>query len=299
ATVPREPDSDPRIKVLLMGILGSIGMGLMLALALDRFDRHVRYPEEVTYHMGLPILGVLPQIHLSEGAVESDELSQILESLRSIRLNLLHAYGAGPMVLTVSSPGSGEGKSFVVSNLALAFADQGYRTLVVDGDIRRGTIHHLLKLERKPGLTDLLEGAVVQEDVIRHTAHERLDCVPSGTRMRNGPELLGSSAMRQFIARLRNEYDIILVDSPPLAAGVDPFVLATVTANLLLVMRTGRTERAVAHTHLDNLTRITTRVLGVVLNGISEGAVYRYYRYLPGYDSGEEEVPVKQLQSAG
>ena len=223
-----------------------------------------------------------------------------MESLRTIRLNLLHAYGsAGPMVVTVSSPGSGEGKSFVVSNLALAFADQGLRTLVVDGDIRRGTMHHLLKLERKPGLTDLLAGDAADEDVIRKTAHERLDCIPSGTRMRNGPELLGSPAMRQLLARLRTAYDVILLDSPPLAAGVDPFVLATVTANLLLVIRTGRTERAVAHAHLDNLTRITTRVLGVVLNGISEPSVYRYYQYLPGYDSGPEEETVKLLQPTG
>ncbi len=299
ATIPREPDNDPRIKVALLGALGSLGLAILLALMLDRFDRHVRYPEEVTYHMGLPILGVLPQIHLQQGAVESDELSQILESLRTIRLNVLHAYGsAGPIVATVSSPGSGEGKSFVVSNLALAFADQGFRTLVIDGDIRRGTIHHLLKLDRKPGLTDFLDGMAPEAEVIRRTSHERLDCLTSGTRMRNGPELLGSAAMRQLMLRLRSLYDVVLVDSPPLAAGVDPFMLATVCGNLLLVMRTGRTERAVAHAHLENLTRVSTRVLGVVLNGISEQSVYRYYRYLPGYDSGTEDE-IKQLQPAG
>lgn len=299
ATVPREPDNDPRIKVVLLGVIGSLGLAVLLAFMLDRFDRHVRYPEEVTFHMGLPILGVLPQIRLQGGAVESEELSQILESLRTIRLNVLHAYGsAGPIMLTVSSPGSGEGKSFVVSNLALAFADQGFRTLVIDGDIRRGTIHHLLKLERKPGLTDFLDGTATEGDVIRRTSHERLDCLTSGTRMRNGPELLGSAAMRQLVLRLRSLYDIVLIDSPPLAAGVDPFVLATVAGHLLLVMRTGRTERAVAHAHLENLTRVSTRVLGVVLNGISEHSVYRYYRYLPGYDSGPEDE-IKQLQPAG
>ena len=299
AAVPREPDSDPRIKLLLLGIVGSIGLGLVLALLLDRLDPHVRYPEEVTFHMGLPILGVLPHLQMTGGAMAQKELTQALESLRTIRLNLLHAYGAaGPMVVTVTSPGTGEGKSFLISNLAIAFADQGFRTLVIDGDIRRGTMHHLLKFDRKPGLTDLLEGRATDAEVLHGTQHERLHCIASGTRMHNGPELLASAAMRQLLARMRTQYDAILIDSPPLAAGVDPFVLATLAGNLLLVIRTGRTERALAHTHLDNLTRVSTRVLGVVLNGTREQSIYRYYRYLPGYDSGNEEAEPKQLQPA-
>lgn len=299
AAVPRKPDKDPRIKLLLIGILGSIAAGFVLALLLDRLDPHVRYPEEVTFHMGLPILGVLPHLQMSGGAMSQDELTQALESLRTIRLNLLHAYGAaGPMVVTVSSPGTGEGKSFLTSNLALAFADQGFKTLVIDGDIRRGTMHHLLKFDRKPGLTDLLEGRVTEADVLHATHHERLHCIPSGTRLHNGPELLASAAMRQLLTKMRTQYDVIFIDSPPLAAGVDPFVLATLAGSLLLVMRTGRTERALAHTHLDNLTRISTRVLGVVLNGTRETSIYRYYRYLPGYDSSDESGEPKALQPA-
>ncbi len=298
AAASQRPNRNNRLQILMTGIMGSLGAAVLLALLLDRFDRRVRYPEEVTYQMGLPILGVLPQLR-GKDRKSDDDVTQAVESLRTIRLNVLHAYGAaGPTVFTVTSPGSSEGKSFVTSNLALAFADQGYRTLVIDGDIRRGSIHHLFQLVRKPGLTDLLDNKATLGQVLRQTSHERVDCIPSGSRLTRGPELLATPAMRQLLTQLRSDYDAILVDSPPLSAGVDPFVLATVTGSLLLVIRTGQTERALTRMHLDALSRVATRVLGVVLNGTRESPVYRYYRYLPGYDAAAEEEP-KQLQPAG
>jgi tyrosine-protein kinase Etk/Wzc len=192
---------------------------------------------------------------------------------------------------TVTSPGPGEGKSFVVSNLALAFADAGHRTLLLDGDVRRGELHRLLDMRRKPGLTDLLQGTVPRDDVIQKTRYESLWFVGGGTRMHSAPELLSSPALAQFLLSLRSSYDVILVDSPPLGAGVDPFILATATGSLLLVMRTGVTDRELAEAKLDMLDRLPVRVLGAILNDVQPGGAYRYYGYqyyVEGYETQDE-----------
>src|SRR5690606_12901933 len=144
-------------------------------------------------------------------------------------LNVMSAHGRGPIVATISSPSPGDGKSFITANLALSFADLGYETIVIDGDVRKGSVHRLLDRPRVPGLTDYLGGRVSMEDVIQRTNYDHLDVITSGRRDRSSPELLDSRAMRQLILELRTRYSVILVDSSPLGAGVDPFVLGTIT----------------------------------------------------------------------
>jgi Mrp family chromosome partitioning ATPase len=160
AVVPTRPVSDPRIQLVLMGILGSLGLGVLLAFLLDRADSRLRYAEQVTDGMRLAVIGAVPNLAgVRRGLLAGDESARVLESLRSIRLNLLHAHGsAGPVMVTVSSPGSGDGKTFISSNLALTFADLGMKTLIIDGDTRRGGLHHLYGVNRRPGLTDYLAG---------------------------------------------------------------------------------------------------------------------------------------------
>jgi capsular exopolysaccharide synthesis family protein len=209
----------------------------------------------------------------------------------------MHAYGAaGPLVMTVTSPGSGDGKSFVSANLTLSFADQGHRVLLIDGDIRRGAQHRVFALSGKPGLTDFLSGSATLEEVIRSTSFPSLDLLPCGTRLHEAPELLGSTAMGELMQALRSRYDVIIVDSAPLGAGVDPFVLGTRTGNVLLVLRTGYTDREFTEAKLELLDRLPLRILGAVLNAVPPHGVYRYYAYLPGYEAMEEEkVLVKSL----
>ena len=143
--------------------------------------------------------------------------------MRTVRLNLRHAYGAaGPVVVTITSPGVGDGKSLVSANLALSCAEAGQRTLLIDGDTRRGALHRALRTSRKPGLTDALAGNAPFDEVIQTTSWPSLDFIGAGTRYRDSPELLANSMMVQLMARVRAQYDVILVDSPPLGAGVIP-----------------------------------------------------------------------------
>jgi capsular exopolysaccharide synthesis family protein len=226
------------------------------------------------------------------GQRAEEAMNQAVEALRGIRLNLAHAYGsAGPLLVTVTSPGRGDGKSFVSSNLALAFADAGHRVLLIDGDIRRGALHRVLGARRQPGLIDFLSGDADRAAVIQETDYSRLAFIGCGTRVHHGPELLGSPSMQRFMAELRAAYEVIVVDSPPLAAGIDAFILGTLTGNLALVLRAGVTDRQLAEAKLDALERLPIRLLGAIVNDVPAQGAYRYYSYyLSGYEV-EEDAP--------
>ena len=301
AVTPRRPAIDQRMRIVLLGVMGSLGLGLALALLLDRLDPRLRYAEQVTDEMGLSIIGAVPSLMRPkmQGLSPAPSGPEVLEALRAIRLGLMHAYGsAGPIMITISSPGSGDGKTFVTSNLGLAFADLGLKTLVIDGDTRRGTLHRLFGINRKPGLTDYLVGAEPADAIIYPTKFPQVDILPSGSRQTNAPELLASAAMGELLARIRAEYQVILIDSPPLGAGVDPLVLATLSSNLLLVMRTGLTQITVAAAKLKMIDRLPIRLLGTILNGYDAGESYRYYSYMPGYETSQEEEKDSELLPA-
>jgi polysaccharide biosynthesis transport protein len=296
AVVPTRPVSDPRIQVVLMGILGSLGLGILLSVLLDRADSRLRYAEQVTDGMRLAVIGAVPNLAgVRRGLLAGDESARVLESLRSIRLNLLHAHGsAGPVMVTVSSPGSGDGKTFISSNLALTFADLGMKTLIIDGDTRRGGLHHLYGTNRRPGLTDYLAGKAAIGDVVKSTKYPLVSVITGGTRRSDSPELLSSDRLGDLLAQIRTEYQAIIIDSPPLGAGIDPLVLGSLTGNMLLVMRTGRTDRAMAEAKLQMLDRLPIRLLGVILNGLDDGLSYKYYSYMPGYTPDPDEADSEQ-----
>jgi capsular exopolysaccharide synthesis family protein len=291
AVKPQRPIKNRATQLLLLGLLAGLGLGAGAAVLLDRFDRRLRYPEQVTTEMGLPILGVIPHLKAAGNGAGARHAGPVVEAVRGIRMNVMHAYGAaGPLVVTVTSPGSGDGKSFVAANLALSFANAGQHVLLIDGDSRRGSLHRVLKAQRKPGLTDYLAGRVSRAELVTETSFARLHFIGCGTRSKDAPELLGSPEMMQLMTSLRSSYRVIIVDSPPLGAGVDAYALSTWTGNLVLVLRTGATDRELTEAKLEVLDRLPVRVLGAVLNAVKEWSVYRYYAYyLPGYEHEEEE----------
>jgi tyrosine-protein kinase Etk/Wzc len=283
--------------VILMAIGASLGLVAGAIFLFDKLDRRVRFPEEVTHGLRLPVLAAIPRLKNGNGN-DQEQMSQVIEAFRGLRLRLMHASnGDGSLVTAITSPGSGDGKSFVAVNLALAFADQGFRTLLIDGDVRRGGLHRFLGVNRQPGLTNLLAGSATIEEVIQRTNYRQLDLIGCGTRLQIGPELLGSPVLTRSINELRSQYAVILVDTPPLGAGVDPFVLGTATGNLLVVLRTGYTDREFAEAKLGVLDHLPVRILGGVLNGVPAGTgAYRYYSYISGYEASDEQ---NALESGG
>lgn len=285
AVVPRRPVSNNAPRIILLAFAGSLGLGILGALLLDRFDSKLRYPDQVTRGLRLNILGAIPYIRGQGLKGTGQDITQVIEAFRELRLSLASAYGtAGPLVTVVTSSGSGDGKSFTSGNLALSFADQGYRTLLVDGDIRRGTQHRLLDVSGKPGLTDYLKGQAELPDVVKQTPYPLLHLLPCGTRLQGAVELLGSPKMAEMLRELRTRFQVIIFDSPPLGAGVDPFILSTMAGNVLVVLRTDYTDRQLTETKLELLERLPVRILGAVLNAVPPTGAYRYYTYLPGYE---------------
>ncbi len=290
AVAPLRPNKNKTKVIIMLGALVGIAAGLGLALLLDMTDKRVRYADQVTGGLGLTILGVIPEIRRTKGKQPSvEEAAQVIESFRTVRLNLAHSIGQGSVVLTISSPSPGDGKSLVTSNLALSFAESGYRTLLIDGDSRRGELHRTFGVDRRPGLLDYLVGELAMDDLLRTTSHEQLRIITSGSRRRNAPELLGTTRMRDLVTAMRERFDVVLIDSPPMGAGIDPFVLATLTGNLMLVLRAGATERDLAEAKLQIVDQLPIRLVGAVLNDVRATMNdYKYYSYTYGYGAVDE-----------
>ena len=279
AVAPQHPENSKAWRLVLMIVLGSVGLALCLAIVLDHVDRRFRYPEQATNELRLPIVGTIPALAQRRRAPDPMADIQVVESFRALRLQLQHMSRQLPLTITITSPGSGDGKSLLSANLALSFADAGYHTLLVDGDIRRGTQHTVFGASVQPGLLNHLTGQVNVDQILQPTPHDKLRFVSRGTRIQGGPELLASSQMASLMAQLRTRFDAIVIDSPPLGAGIDPLALAVHTRNLLMVLRIGETDRKLALAKLQTVSRLPINVLGAVLNEVPAEGVYKYYAY--------------------
>ena len=141
----------------------------------------------------------------------------------------------------------------------MSFAEAGTRTILIDGDLRRGEVHSKFGVERQPGMLDYLDEVAELDDVLRDSGFENLTVMPRGRANHRAPELLISPRMSELIAELQQRYEAIIFDSPPLGAGIDPFVLGTATGSLLLVLRSGETNRKMAEVKLKVLERLPVR----------------------------------------
>jgi tyrosine-protein kinase Etk/Wzc len=283
--VPTVPEADERIRFAGMAFAGVLGFAVGLVFLLDRMDPRLRDPSDVTGEIGLPILGAVPRLRSRELSSEA----AVREAFRELRVNVEYSHGAvRPMLLCVTSPAEQEGKSFVSANLAIAFAGLGRRTLLIDGDTRRGNAHELMHRERKPGLTDFLANGHESTNYIQLTDHANLWVLTSGTRRSGSPELLNSRGMQELLAGARKNFEVIILDSPPLSAGADAFVLAAHAGSMLVVVRSGSTNKPLTAVKLEPVLRLPVRVLGAVLNDFVPSKLYGGYRYYGDYIAGYE-----------
>lgn len=282
AVTPSRPNSNTAPRIVMLAVIASVGAAIGLALLLDRLDKRFRYADQASKDLRLQILGAVPTLKMKgrRSGRRAELAAQVLESFRSLRLSLHFAFPTGERVaLAVSSPGVGEGKSLISANLALSFAEAGFRTVLVDGDIRRGELHRTFDIERVPGLIDFLHGDASEREISHATAYQHLTVVPCGTRRHSGPELLTTDRLAQFVHGLRAHYEVVIIDTPPLSAGIDAYALSTVVGSMMLVLRTGTTDRHLAEMKLKTADRLPVRVLGAVLNDFDADPTYEYYAY--------------------
>jgi tyrosine-protein kinase Etk/Wzc len=223
----------------------------------------------------------------------ADPRDPAVEHLRSLRTSLQFALvEARNNVVAISGPGPGVGKSFVCANLAYVLATPERRVLLVDCDLRRGQLHRYFAVDRRPGVSDVVSGAVEIAQAIRTTDNAGLDVLPSGRIPPNPAELLSSQAFEQLLGWASRRYGFVLVDTPPVLAVTDPAVVARLAGVNLLVLRAGEHPiREIALT-VKRLTQSGVRVNGAVLNDArsTAGRHGKYGRYASyEYSSAEPE----------
>ncbi|OLE96844.1 MAG: hypothetical protein AUG75_15425 [Cyanobacteria bacterium 13_1_20CM_4_61_6] len=184
--------------------------------------------------------------------------------------------------IVITSPGPEEGKSTTAANLAIAFAQQGHRVLLVDCDLRRTRIHKIFDETNLPGLTSVLVGGETIASAIRQTRVPGLNILPSGPLPPNPAELLGSAQMTALLDKLSENYDLLILDTPPLLAASDAAIVSRIVDGALVVVRAGRTERSALQTAVQQLATVGARVLGTVLND-PDAEVPKYARYYGYY----------------
>ncbi|RWZ59087.1 polysaccharide biosynthesis tyrosine autokinase [Halobacillus fulvus] len=206
--------------------------------------------------------------------------SPIAEQYRTIRTNLEFASVDEKLsTMMVTSAGPSEGKSLTTANLAVVFAQQGKRVLLIDADLRKPTIHYTFRLDNSKGLSTYLAGGHRLPTIVQESQIENLDLISSGPIPPNPSELLGSKAMAKFILEAKQQYDLIIFDSPPVLAVTDSQVLSSSVDGTLLVVRSKQTENEAAVKAKELLLQAKANILGAVLNDREVKSSNYYYYY--------------------
>jgi capsular exopolysaccharide synthesis family protein len=189
------------------------------------------------------------------------------EAFRVLRTNLrLSTVEDGAGTILVTSPGAGDGKSFVASCLAVTLALGKHRVILVDADLRRPTMHERFRISQEPGVSELLTGQVSMADVRHHSSYEYLDLLSSGAHPPNPSELLDSQRFKDLLVQLKQEYDWVIIDSPPVMPVTDAIVIAAAGADVIMVTSAEATPLPALRGALEQLGRTQARILGAVLN---------------------------------
>jgi succinoglycan biosynthesis transport protein ExoP len=292
ARLPKGPNTMSKVKksvlFLILGILLGIGGGFVV----DYVDSAVRDEFEITRISGLPILGRIPVVendkkdkNNSSGDLfvltEKESRSHIAEAFRSLRANIKLSRAEGfPSSILITGPDAGSGKSMIAINLALSFVSSGKKVLLVDTDLRRPAIEKYLKIKKEKGLTELL---VNEGQGIQPLSIDGLKVIPSGKLPPNPSELLDSDRMKQLLNQWKKEYDIVLLDSPPLMTVSDSRILASEVEETLLVASYGETNRHMIAQTSELLKQLSIKALGYILNKVDIHKEYGYYGYYYGY----------------
>lgn len=279
---------------LVLAILGGLAAGLGIVFLIAVRDDRFTTVTEVNSTLGDTVVGLLPEAGQEGGSIMpllalNDPRHIYAESYRSLRSALLFlaTEGERPKVLLIASAMPGEGKSTVAANLARTLALSGSRVLLVDGDLRKGHLHHLLGLQREPGLAELLNQTCDPDKVMQKDSQANLTFISSGEMHSGNPgDLFLGSGLDQILARWRREFDYVLIDSSPLFAADDASCLAPKVDGTLFVVRSRHSSARATREALDLLAQRQARVLGVVFNGAKTmGRSDYYYKYADYYPS--------------
>jgi len=335
AEVPKDPVSPKKKKNLILAFLVGIFGGVGLCFLIEFLDNTVKGPEDVEKLTGLPSLGAIPCLppegmkkkkrygyyskyksyySYSKENPESEETlpdikeielvnylhpkSFISENYRTVRTSILLSHAESPpksIVFTSALPK--EGKTATVANMAVAFSQLDEKVLVVDGDLRKPRLHRVFKVKNIGGLSGYLTGKVSIEDAIQKTNVENVWLIPSGPIPPNPAELLNSEKMKGMIEELKREYDVVMLDAPPLLAVVDGVIISSFGDSTIFIIQAGKTTLRPFLQALEELKRAKAKVIGVLFNEVkAKGEKYYspFYHYSPYRSHYYEEEKEEQ-----
>lgn len=212
----------------------------------------------------------------------NDPKSPISEAYRTLRTNIqFSSFDEVIQVIMVASANPGEGKSTTASNLAVTYAQEGKKVLLIDADLRKPSVFKMFNVSNRIGLSTVVSGQCRTEDAIQETAVDNLFVLPSGPVPPNPSELLASQSMKAALEDFKASYDIVIFDTPPVLAVTDSLIVSAMCQGVLLVVHAGKVKSELVRKAKANLEHVNARILGVVLNNTksSRGDKYNYYYY--------------------
>jgi succinoglycan biosynthesis transport protein ExoP len=272
-----------------LGAFVGLGLGYLVEVA----DRSFRKPEEIIREFGVPILGHIPYMQeqklrkIPKGTTMDRTVislhqprSRPAEAYRSVRTAVcFSALGSKHRVIQVTSPAAGDGKSTLTMNFAISLAQSGKRTVIVESDFRRPKVHKLTGVDNSIGVVDVLRGDAELTDAIHETELEGFFVMPCGSRPKNPSELITRPEYQQMLEALREKFEYVIIDTPPVLVVTDPCSVAPRVDGVLLCVRLSRHTREFGRRALEQLRDVGANMTGIVINGVEETDAYGYGSY--------------------
>ncbi len=283
-------------KSVSMGCVLGLLAGLAISVMIELSDGSYRAPNDIAKHIGAPVIGHIPAFSISRERRLSKNKSVdptlvtyhrpnsgFAEAYRNVRTALMLGTQGQHQVIQVTSPNPSDGKSTLSANIAITMARSGKRTLLFDCDFRRPKVHTLFKMENKLGVSSVINDGAELPDVIQSSPVDNLDILLCGPRVKNPAELLLSKQFAEILALVRDRYDIVIVDSPPVLAVSDAVTIASVCDGVVLAMQMSRKARPILTRVRENLSVVGANIIGIVVNKIDTqstyGSQYGAYQY--------------------
>lgn len=318
ALVPEAPIKPRKRTNIMLGFLAGLALGVGLIFLIEFIDNSIKSVEEIERN-NVNVLGVIPEISTQklekqmemrpDESIESfegrriesrlvthlDPKSPVSEAYKSLRTNIQFArINKDFKLLAITSSGPKEGKSTTIANLAITMAQLGIKTLLVDGDLRRPVVHSIFGLSKDEGLTQYLYDSMPFKKLIKQTVIDNLSVITCGVLPPNPSELLASKEMDKLLEKLKSEFEMILIDTPPVIAVTDAAILSTKVDGTIIVVKSGETNKNAFERAKSLIQSVKGELLGVVLNSMKidnkYGSSYYYYYYYSYYGTDRRRL---------
>ena len=317
AKIYRSPVAPNIMKNTMIGALAGFMLICLIIFLIDFFDNTIKDTDQLSNEFNKPILGAIQQFGETRSKQDADKDPHakltdpnipfaVIESYKSIRTNITFSLSTSEKkVFAVSSPNPGEGKSTTSANIAIALSQGDSKVLLIDADMRRPVQHEIFAIRNKNGLSSVISKQQKLEDCIQKNVMQNLDVLPAGPIPPNPSELLASEQMSKILEDLREQYSVIIIDTPPVNIVTDTMELAKNLSGIIMVLQYGKTTREEVEEVVKRIEFSQVNLLGFILNGIKVKRSSRYYSkyaYKKGYGyygtaaSGDWKAATEQVE---